>query len=277
MKRQLFPDFHAFTALVFKKKHSYSIHMHNQPISASPYRRIGVLGGMGPLATVDFLHKLVDSTAASRDQEHVPMVVEFCPQIPDRAQALLGLGPTPLDGLILAAQALERSGAQGVVMPCNTAHAWYESIAASLTIPMLHIVDEALKEALKTADSGSIGLLATSGTLHCEIYQSRSADVQWIIPTPDEQDNWVMAGIGDIKARRLAKGSERLQLAARALMARGAKVIILGCTEIPLALHQSDFAIPLIDSSLTLARASVAWAGGPLIARASAAPLAVAA
>lgn len=251
--------------------------MHNQPISASPYRRIGVLGGMGPLATVDFLHKLVDCTAASRDQEHVPMVVEFCPQIPDRAQALLGLGPTPLNELILAAQALERSGAQGVVMPCNTAHAWYDAIAASLTIPMLHIVDEALKEALKNAESGAIGLLATSGTLHCQIYQSRGTDVQWLTPTPDEQANWVMAGIGDIKARRLGDGSARLCLAARALIERGAKAIVLGCTEIPLGLQQRDFEVPLIDSSLTLARASVLWAGGPLVASESSVPMAIAA
>lgn len=228
------------------------------------YRRVGVLGGMGPLATVDFLHKVVDSTVASCDQEHVPMVVAFCPQIPDRASALLGLGPTPLNDLIQAARTLEQGGAQGVVMPCNTAHAWFDAIATSLSIPMLHIVDEALKEAQKSGNVDVIGLLATSGTLHRGIYQSRGAGLNWLTPEPDEQENWVMGGIADIKAGRLDAGSARLQLAARALIARGATVLIMGCTEIPLGLHQSDFDIPLIDSTLTLARASVCWAGGTL-------------
>lgn len=201
------------------------------------------------------------------------MVVAFCPQIPDRASSLLGHGPSPLDDLVAAAQALERGGADGLVMPCNTAHAWYDCIAAAVSIPVLHIVDVALNEARKADACHSIGLLATSGTLRCGIYQTRGKGVDWITSTEYEQDRWVMTGIAAIKAGRLDAGAEALRQAAHALVIRGANVIILGCTEIPLALSQRDSLVPLVDSSLALARASVAWAG-KAIAPATIAPLA---
>ena len=229
-----------------------------------PHRQIGVLGGMGPLATVDFLHKVVRSTQADVDQDHVPMVVGFCTKTPDRAMALLGQGPSPMDDLIAAAQTLERSGADIVVMPCNTAHAWYDSVAASIKVPMLHIVDVALDEAIKLGGTEAIGLLATTGTLKSNIYPSRGRQAHWITSTDEEQAQWVAPGIAAIKAGRLAEGAALLRRAALALAERGAKVIIMGCTEIPLGLSQQDFNVPLIDSSLALARASVAWAGGRL-------------
>jgi len=239
--------------------------MYTKPKPSPPQiRRLGVLGGMGPLATVDFLHKVVACTAAVRDQDHVPMVVEFCPQIPDRVKALLEQGRSPLGDLIAAAQALERSGADGLVMPCNTAHAWYDSIVEAINIPMLHIVDVVLSEAQETRACDAIGLLATSGTLKCGIYQTRDQGLTWITSTEQEQERWVTPGIAAIKSRRLSEGAASLRLAAQALTNRGAKVIVLGCTEIPLGLLQRDVNVSLIDSSLALARASVAWAGRPL-------------
>jgi aspartate racemase len=228
------------------------------------HRQIGVLGGMGPLATVDFLHKVVCSTLADVDQDHVPMVVGFWSQTPDRAQALLGQGPSPLNDLIAAAQTLERGGADVVVMPCNTAHAWFDTVAASIKVPMLHIVDVAVDEAIRMGGREAIGLLATSGTLLSNIYPSRGGNATWVISTDDEQKRWVMAGIAAIKGGRMSEGAALLLLAAQALADRGAKVIIMGCTEIPLGLSQQDIDVPLIDSSLALARASVAWAGGRL-------------
>lgn len=244
--------------------HGYSGAMHQHPTSLrAAFRRLGVLGGMGPMATVDFLQKVVENTEAHQDQDHIPMLVDFCTQAPDRASALLGLGASPLGALIQSAQALERSGAQAVVMPCNTAHAWYDAIASAIGIPMIHIVDVSMSEAHNRGGaSATMGLLATSGTLQSGIYPSRGRTANWVIPTPQEQATWVMPAIAAIKAQHLDKGAALLRLAGRALVERGANVILMGCTEIPLALSQQDFRVPLIDSSLALAKASIAWAGG---------------
>src|SRR5690606_23936695 len=85
---------------------------------------IGVLGGMGPLATVDFMQKLVAATPASRDQEHVPALISAIPQIPDRTRAFQGHGASPLPAMLACARRLEAAGAGVIVMPCNTAHIW---------------------------------------------------------------------------------------------------------------------------------------------------------
>ena len=133
-------------ALAIASRHTYSCVMSQQlnpPRIA--YRTVGVLGGMGALATVDFLNKLVLATPAACDQEHIPLLVRFCPEVPDRADALLGCGPSPVSALVAAALSIEQDGAQCLVIPCNTAHAWYDDISNSITIPILHIVDAALE------------------------------------------------------------------------------------------------------------------------------------
>ena len=230
-----------------------------QPIT---YRTVGVLGGMGALATVDFLQKLVAATPAANDQEHVPLLVRFCPQIPDRADALLGRGPSPEAALVAAAQEIEHGGAQCLAIPCNTAHAWHDAVASAVSIPILHIADAALLAASQLGASDAVGLLATTGTIRSGIYQLRGGPaVGWITSNDDEQDQWVMPGIRAIKANRLDEGARLLRMAAQALVRRGAKSIVMGCTEIPIALAQQDVGVPLVDSTLALARACVAWAG----------------
>jgi len=232
---------------------------------ASPvtYRTVGVLGGMGALATVDFLHKLVLATPAKCDQDHIPVLVRFCPEVPDRVDALLGRGPSPEPALIAAAQTLERGGAQCLVMPCNTAYAWHDAIARAVSIPILHIVDEALMAARLLGAPDALGLLASTGTLHSGIYQSRGGgSVSWITSSDDEQNQWVMPGIRAVKANCLDEGARLLQLAAEALIRRGARSIVMGCTEIPIALAGQTIGVPLVDPTLALAHACVAWAAG---------------
>ena len=229
---------------------------------AIAYRTVGVLGGMGPLATVDFLQKLVVATPASCDQEHIPLLVRFCPEIPDRANALLGRGASPESALVAAARDLERGGAQCLAIPCNTAHAWFEPIARAISIPVLHIADAALRATAAQGGGGVTGLLATSGTLVSGIYQSRGgAAIQWLTSTEDEQDQWVMQGIRAIKANALDEGANLLRRAALALKQRGATSVVMGCTEIPIVLAGQDIGVPLIDSTLALAQECVRWAG----------------
>ena len=225
------------------------------------YRRVGVLGGMGALATVDFLHKLVAATPPCSDQEQVPLLVRFCPEVPDRVAALFGRGPSPAPALVAAAQALERAGAECLAMPCNTAHAWHEDIAVGVSIPVLHIVDTALQAAAELGISGAVGLLATAGTLHSGIYPARGGAVEWITSTDTEQNEWVAPGIKAVKALRPQDGAEPLRRVAQALVLRGARIVVMACTEIPIALDGQDVGVPLIDPTLTLARACVAWAG----------------
>jgi aspartate racemase len=231
-------------------------------VSPIAYRTIGVMGGMGALATVDFLHKLVAATPASCDQEHIPMLVRFCPEVPDRAQALLGRGPSPEPALVAAALGLERAGAQCLVITCNTAHAWHDAIAQAISIPILHIADAAMKAVSLLGASDAVGLLATTGTIQSRIYQSRRSDVaSWITSSQDEQELWVMPGIRAIKAGRLDEGTRLHQMAAKALVDRGATSIIMGCTEIPIALAGREVGVPLVDSTLALAHACIAWSG----------------
>ena len=229
--------------------------------SSIAYRTVGVLGGMGALATVDFLHKLVLATPASTDQQQVPLLVRFCPEVPDRVDALFGRGPSPEQALVAAAQALERGGAECLAIPCNTAHAWHDAIAAGVSIPVLHIADSALAAASQLGIAGAVGLLGTTGTLHSGIYPARGPGIEWVLSTEREQAEWVAPGIRAVKTLRAEQGGELLRQAAQALVQRGATIVIMACTEIPIALAQQDIGVPLVDPTLTLARACVAWAG----------------
>jgi len=294
-----------------------------EPAARKP--TLGVLGGMGAMATVDFLRKLVEATPAERDQEHIPLIVRFCPEVPDRAAALAGAGPSPQPALVAAAVELAAAGAQALAIPCNTAHYWYDALCAAVPIPILHIVDAALAELqrrgvspqgrpkgeLTSAQregsfifpqgrpkgeftsaqregclilpqgrpkgesasaqregspvSGPVGLLATSGTVHAAVYPQRAPHLHWIEPSAAELDTLIMPGIHAIKAQRLAEGRALLGAAAEALAARGARVIVLGCTEVPVALDpiadtERLLGVPLLDATAALAARCVAWA-----------------
>lgn len=228
---------------------------------------VGVLGGMGPLATVDFLRKLVNATPAATDQEHVPVVVSSIPQVPDRTAAFRGEGGSPLAAMVASGRRLVAAGAGLVVVPCNTAHLWFDGVQQALDLPMLHLVDAAMAEVLAKLDSGgtggTVGLLATDATLASGLYLNRPPPdgrrVAWRLPTAGEMLELVMPGIAAVKAGDLAQGAQRLARAARALRARGADVVVMGCTEIPLVLDAEAAGLPVVDATAALARQAVAW------------------
>ena len=137
---------------------------------------IGVLGGMGPAATIDFMAKVVRLVPASRDQEHVPLLVVSDPRIPDRVGPILDdRGVSPLDAMIEALRRLENGGARAIVMPCHTAHAWAGELAAATRLPFLHIVDATMDDVAERTPRGPIALLATRATLAAGLYQDRLA------------------------------------------------------------------------------------------------------
>jgi aspartate racemase len=224
---------------------------------------VGVLGGMGPLATIDFMRKVLDATPAARDQDHVPMIVSCLPQIPDRTAAFRGAGDSPLDAIVDCGRRLESAGADLIVMPCNTAHLWFDAVQARLQRPMLHLVDAALREALALAGPDArLGLLATDATIASGLYINRrlagSPSPAWLLPTAIEMLEQVMPGIEAVKAGRLDAGQALLTRVAHALARRGADVLVLGCTEIPLVLEPSACGLPVVDAAAALAREVVA-------------------
>ena len=225
---------------------------------------LGVLGGMGPLAGATFMQRLTLLTPSERDQDHIPTVLWSDPRVPDRTAARLSGGPDPLPALLRGIRGLEAAGCGAVAIPCNTAHGWFEGMQAATRLPILHIVEAAADELLRLGvGAGTIGLLATKGTLAMRLYQERleGRGYDVIAPSPEEMDRVVMPAIDQVKANRVAEAYAPLAEAAMALVARGAKAVVLGCTEIPLGISAGPpLPFPVADTIDALARASIAWA-----------------
>lgn len=226
---------------------------------------VGVLGGMGPLATVDFLHKLVQEMPAAVDQDHVPVLAWNVAQIPDRQQALAGTGESPLPALVDGIKRLASAGVTRIVIPCNTAHHWFDQLAAASPVPLIHIADATLAALAsdKENDSGVVGLIATRGTLVSGLYQQRfaAAGIDYLVSTDDELDTLFTPGCYAVKQGDVEAGGRLLEAAAQALIDRGAGRLVLACTEVPLALERiGSCLLPLcIDTNRALARACVEY------------------
>lgn len=226
---------------------------------------LGVLGGMGPLASAQFMLRLTLLTQAARDQDHIPAVLWSDPRVPDRTVARLAGGEDPLPALLRGIHGLQAAGAGAIAIPCNTAHGWFEGMQRATALPILHIVDAAEAELLRLgAAPGPIGLMGTAATLAMRLYQERLEPRGWtcLVPEPAEMERLVSPGIAEVKANRVAAAYAPLAEAARALMARGARAVVLGCTEIPLGIAAGPaLPFPVCDTIDGLARAAIAWAG----------------
>lgn len=222
------------------------------------YRTIGVIGGMGPAATADFLSRLVAGVAAAHDTDHPRVLIDSNPHVPDRNAAALHGGPSPGPALAVMAQALVGQGAQLLAMPCNAAHGWAGAITAATDAPFVSMIDAALAEALAHKPR-YIGVLAVGATVALDIYGRTSP-----VPVLAGDLAVVQPAVNAIKAGDRSEAT-RAALAGEAarLVAAGADVIIAACTEVPLSLRAEDVAVPLIDSTAALARATLAAAVMP--------------
>ncbi|MFE8116711.1 aspartate racemase [Brenneria goodwinii] len=221
---------------------------------------IGVLGGMGPLATVDLLQKIIEETPAARDQDHVPVVAWNVPQIPDRQRALAGTGESPLPALLAAVSQLNRLSVSHIVIPCNTAHHWFDDLAAASAAPLIHIADATLacvKSVVKNqgTELQTIGLIATHGTLAAGWYQQRFAalGVETLVPDEQEMTTFFVPGCYAVKRGELHQGGLLLDRLAQRLVDRGAQWLVLACTEVPPALTAVNS--PYLDISFDATRA----------------------
>lgn len=225
------------------------------------WRTIGIIGGMGPAATADFLARLVRLAGAATDRDHPRVLIDSNPTVPDRNAARAGTGPSPGPTLAAMARGLAAQGAEVLAMPCNAAHGWAADIRAATALPFIDIVDVAVAAA---TDKGvrRAGLIAVAATIDAGLYQSRLAVHGVDHVTADA------AAVADLVARVKAGRTGEAERAAAAaiaqdLMAAGADIVIAACTEVPLVLDADNCPLPLIDTSEELARATLAAARLP--------------
>jgi aspartate racemase len=213
-------------------------------------KRLGVLGGMGPAAGAEFLVRLTQQTPAACDQEHIPVILWSDPTVPDRSTSLLNKDDLPWEYLRRGIQGLKNADCDHIVIPCNTAHFWYDRLV-ELGVPITHIVDSVADELRAQEITGTIGILGTRATMQLGLYSNRLNAQGWqcITPTSKEMEDYVQPGIDLIKANRPISANGMLMTAVRSLIKRGANAIVLGCTEIPLVIkdHHCE-TIPLINS-----------------------------
>jgi aspartate racemase len=213
---------------------------------------LGVLGGMGPAATLDFLGKLQAYTPAQRDQDHIRVLMDLNPQVPDRNVPGAGAGPV----LAEMAGALAGGGAEVLAMPCNTAHAHADLIVRASGLPLIDMIGGAAKAA---ADTGAhrVGVLGTKGAL--KLYREYlAARGLGLVTLGGERQEAFMALLYRIKGGDLSLRA-RAEMASMAgqLVADGAETLIAGCTEAPLVLSPDDVQVPFLDAGDLLARRCV--------------------
>jgi aspartate racemase len=220
-------------------------------------KRLGVLGGMGPAASAEYVARLVAQTSASCDQEHIPFVLWNNPQIPDRSTSIRNGDDKPLPFLLQGIQVLKAVGCSMIVIPCNTAHFWYDELV-KLKVPIVHIVDSVANELRDANVIGTIGVIATQGTIQSELYQNRLTDWACIVPTQEEITTLVQPSIELVKAGDMIKSHTMIMTVVDSLISRGAQAVVLGCTELPLAVRDTDQnGIPLINSIDSLVKAAL--------------------
>ncbi|MBW1731295.1 MAG: amino acid racemase [Deltaproteobacteria bacterium] len=230
-------------------------------------KTIGILGGMGPEATLACFARIITNTPASRDQDHLRVVIDSNPKVPDRTQAILGQGDSPLPLLIEGCRALERAGADFVIIPCVTAHFFWEDLLRHSPLPLISLLDVVAEAITRNyPEIKRVGLLATSGTIQSGIFQQRLATegIETLACNQEDQDR-IMAAIYEVKkspsgVSREALTANVVEIAQR-LLDRGAQGIVAGCTEIPLILGSEHIPAPYFDSLLLLARAAIRRAG----------------
>ncbi len=220
---------------------------------------------MGPEATAELFFRIVKETPAERDQDHPRIIVDNNPKIPDRTAAILGEGESPLPEMIKTAKNLERAGADFIVMPCVTAHYYYEDLRKSVKIPVLNMIEltaQAIREEFPNVKK--VGFLGTTGTVKTKIFDEplSRVGVKVVYPSDENQKRIMEAIYTYIKAGKILEGRKIVIKEANHLIDVGADAVICGCTEISLVLKDGDIAKPVIDPLQILARSAVMAALG---------------
>ena len=227
-------------------------------------KSIGILGGMGPLATADLFRKIVLLTDAARDNDHIRVYIDDNASIPDRTAAILTGGADPLPAMEDSLRKLERCGADCIIMPCNTAHYFLPRLQALTDVPFLSMLEAAAKAAGRRFPGGTAGVLATRGTLASGLYNEALAreNVPCILPDEHQRDVLMTAIYDCVKGGKpLETVRQPMEALLTDLSARGADYFILGCTELPIVAQELALPGDFIDPTSELAKAAILFCG----------------
>lgn len=229
-------------------------------------KTIGIIGGMGPLATAYLYERIVKRTMAGKDQEHIHVIIDGNTNIPDRTEAILGLGEDPVKEMVKSAQSLEQIGADFLIMPCNTAHYFIDKIAENVNIKILNMVEETVKYTYENYDKNTVvGILATEGTIKSKIYDNYYSKIGINTVVPKKNQNSIMKFIYDvIKAGKFEEGTELFFETVNELKNLGADAFLLGCTELSSAQYIYKFKGNFINPMEVLTEKSIVYAGGQI-------------
>ncbi len=228
-------------------------------------KSVGVIGGLGPAATLDFFDRIIKRTKAQRDQDHLRVIIDNNTKVPDRNVFAGGGGPSPASAIAASARGLQGAGADFIVMACNTAHAYEAEIREAITVPFISMIDETVA-AVADLRPARAGVLAGDACLAASLYQKKLklAGVEHVLLNPDSQRTF-MEVLYRIKAGDTGETVRRsMATLARKLEAQGADVLIAGCTEVPLVLTQDDVEAELISSTDVLVEKTIVFAGAEL-------------
>ena len=227
-------------------------------------KTIGILGGMGPLATADLFRKIVMLTKATCDNEHIRIYVDSNAAIPDRTEAILHGGKSPVEEMRSALRNLESCGADCIIMPCNTAHCFLPELQRMTEIPFLDMTEITAECCAERFPGKCAAILATDGTIQTGIYDRamEHRGVRWIHPNTEEQKTVMHLVYDVVKAGRpILPEQERWQDLLDSLRDRGADYFVLGCTELPVLAETLTVEGPFVDPTEELARAAIRFCG----------------
>ncbi|MET3682985.1 aspartate racemase [Alkalibacillus flavidus] len=195
-------------------------------------KTIGIVGGLGPKATIDLYQKIVNNTPVNIEQDHLRIIIDSNPKIPCRVEAINNNGVSPLPSLIGSSLDLERYGADFLIMPCHTAHYFVDKIEKEIMIPFVSMIDVTIDYLVKNNYS-KIGIIGTSALLNTDVYQRKLMmnDLDYLTPTQPEIDE-VMSNIFEFK-RQNTVNENHVSRIAKNLLRSGAQVVLLACTELP--------------------------------------------
>ena len=227
-------------------------------------KTIGILGGMGPLATADLFRKIVTMTKAGCDNDHIRIYIDDNASIPDRTAAILSGGKDPTPIMADSLKKLEGCGADCIIMPCNTAHYFLPRLQAMTEVPFLSMLEATAKTCAKTFPGKTAAILATKGTLATGLYEEalKAQGVAYLVPNAGEQDALMRVIYEGVKADAAPEAYRAdMEGVMETLAARGADYFILGCTELPVAADLLGLTQPMIDPTTELAKAAITFCG----------------
>lgn len=225
-------------------------------------KTLGIIGGIGPAATCDLMEKIIALTKADCDQAHIHMLTDVNTNIPDRTAAILHGGADPMPELVKSGKRLTAAGAEFLIMPCNTAHYFYDRLCAEMTVPVLHML-RLTARVLHDAGIKKAGVLATDGTIQSGIYTDalQALGIEPVYPQAEDQAQIMRLIYDGVKARRIPLSDIPVGDILSRLRARGAEKFLPACTELPIAFSQLGLEKDCLDPTRVLAFSAVRFAG----------------